>query len=155
MKNGENPSKSVETKSVMSTHPPGTLKESLLAESLPPTFHPAVAEGDWLCFAALWCHWVTMGTASALLACDVLVIQAEALLAVAAKSRIVWKLTEAYGQHYHARSVSAVPPHSDWPTDLLLLLLLHLIMENSNTQCSTLLGEGEARAVFRSPCGCS
>jgi len=79
-----------------------------------------VNAGTWVCEAALWSQWLTVGNMGADdQACHLVAIDANLMLQVLQEeSPTVLHLTLQYAKNYHACIASAGPPYSEWPTDL-------------------------------------
>merc|ERR1712008_328705 len=77
-----------------------------------------VHEKSWLCEAALWSHWIHVGTLTAETECTLMVISAESLWQILQKYREIGVETSGYCVNFHSRIVAAGPPHALWPTDI-------------------------------------
>jgi len=80
-----------------------------------------VGPNRWFCEAALWTHWVHVGTAKARTPCQVLSISTSAMMELLtnhAKYHSVAEVAGEYCRVFHRRIVAARPPHASWPTDL-------------------------------------
>jgi len=77
-----------------------------------------VSQGRWLSEAALWSHWIHVGTTKAHLPSEVLVVPAEGVMHMLKRNRDVLQITLEYGRQFHRRIVAARPPEASWPNDL-------------------------------------
>lgn len=94
------------------TQEPGTaLVERRLASQ--------VHERSWICEASLWTQWTTVGTVEAAKETELLELNADGIYQVLPKHSSVIKLiAQEYAGCFHFRVMSAMPPNSDFPTDL-------------------------------------
>jgi len=81
--------------------------------------------GSWLSEAALWCHWRHMGCAEAkdpagAGCCEVLFLQADALIPILTKRGLIGQLAWAYARGFLHFLQKSAPPLCDWPNDLVL-----------------------------------
>jgi len=96
-----------------------------------PDFFPVYAEintevpvGQWLCEAALWSHWIHVGTAQVKVGpevpqtCRVLTCRPEGMLKVMARNRPLRHVTQQYCQVFHSRMALCGQDGVPWPTDL-------------------------------------
>jgi len=74
--------------------------------------------GDWLCEAALWVDWTTVGRVEASTQCQLLSVDAEQLASCVGLSLGVKDIAIEYCRHFHKRVVSAMPPLAPHPNDL-------------------------------------
>lgn len=77
-----------------------------------------VATGTWLCEAALWTHWIHVGTASTDTPCQLICVKADGMMQTLSKHRVIQEVTAEYGRQFHRRVVSARPPQTAWPSDI-------------------------------------
>jgi len=73
---------------------------------------------QWLAEAALWSHWIHVGTAEAVNRCEITMMKAEPLGQAVKKSSIIQDVTLQYCQNFHKRLMAAKPPTALWPSDL-------------------------------------
>lgn len=79
-----------------------------------------VQEGRWLSEPSLWAHWIHVGTAEAFSQCQILCIAAAGVVRTIQKHQVIKEISTEYSSHYHGRLVTAAPPTSHYPTDLLV-----------------------------------
>lgn len=77
-----------------------------------------VTEGTVLCESALWSHWIHVGTAECDRQCQVMRISAKGVADVLQRQVAIQQITKDYATQYHGRVTTAVPPTSDYPSDL-------------------------------------
>jgi len=77
-----------------------------------------VGAGQWLCEAALWSHWIHVGTLQAETECQLFVVCAKELDSVLRRNRVLRDVTTEYCRRFHERITSAKPPHAPWPDDI-------------------------------------
>jgi len=78
-----------------------------------------VAQGSWLCWAALWSHWTHVGKAEAGPVSEVLMLGSEALVESISRCTELRELFEEYSCTFHKRLVSASPfSATTWPDDV-------------------------------------
>jgi len=76
-----------------------------------------VNSSTWLAEAAIWVHWVYVGTLKLRCDCQVLVIKCAGVFRAIEKNVMLSELCIEYGKAYHAQVIRAVPP-IEYPTDL-------------------------------------
>merc|ERR1719433_776328 len=74
----------------------------------------------WVCEAALWSHWVHVGTLIANTACQVMVINSEEMWRILDNYHDIGAATRGYCINFCHRLVAACPPHAVFPTDLCI-----------------------------------
>jgi len=84
-----------------------------------------VKQGAWLCWASMWTHWITVGTAEAATTCDLMGLDASDILPVLVTSAVLFNIAQDYGQAFHCRLSSAIPPTSQWPDDVVVPVTDH------------------------------
>mmetsp|Transcript_46298 Transcript_46298/g.107713 ORF Transcript_46298/g.107713 Transcript_46298/m.107713 type:complete len:1093 (+) Transcript_46298:62-3340(+) len=77
-----------------------------------------VLEGRWVCEAALWTSWMTVGCMDAVHACRIMSVNMTGIVKVLPKHPLIAHLTRHYAQAYHLRVTAARPPFSKWPSDI-------------------------------------
>jgi len=75
-------------------------------------------DGRWVAEAALWCHWVHVGTLEAVGFAEAIAIEADSFASIMDESAATRQLRREYTKMYHARLTSACPPRAPFPTDL-------------------------------------
>ena len=81
---------------------------------------------DWLCWAALWSHWVHVGKAEAVPVSEVIVLNTLAVWECIAHSVELSAFFESYSVTFHQRLVSSSPAKSGmWPNDIQVPLTTH------------------------------
>jgi len=90
--------------------------------------HPVVRDvlpDTWVCEAALWTLWTTVGTLEAAQVCELLVIKAEKMVEVLQRNVHVCQVGGEYGRAIFHRVCAARPPAADWPNDVSLPFASH------------------------------
>mmetsp|Transcript_39794 Transcript_39794/g.91772 ORF Transcript_39794/g.91772 Transcript_39794/m.91772 type:complete len:526 (-) Transcript_39794:10-1587(-) len=103
----------------------GELAYNISADTMPGSVDvttvpdPGTADkGAWLCEAALWCTWYTVGAAEANTTVQLLEVDADLMGRIARKKARVRGITADYAKCYHKGVLVSKPPMADWPTDL-------------------------------------
>jgi len=63
-------------------------------------------------------HWIHVGRATCLKSCQLLAIDAQHLISLLKKHRLVQQFSHGYATEFYNSVCVAKPPHSIWPTDL-------------------------------------
>merc|ERR1719282_1240428 len=97
----------------------GSLNYIQSSESSPVTnlTRTPVRAGQWVCEAALWSHWIHVGTLTTE-SSQLLSIYANKMAPLLQRNRLIHDITVEYCRHFHNRITSAIPPNAPWPTDL-------------------------------------
>jgi len=75
----------------------------------------------WICEAALWSHWIHVGTLIADTACQVMVINAASMWRILVEYyQEIGATTRQYCINFYNRLVAACPPHAVFPTDICI-----------------------------------
>mmetsp|Transcript_35344 Transcript_35344/g.82594 ORF Transcript_35344/g.82594 Transcript_35344/m.82594 type:complete len:1032 (+) Transcript_35344:96-3191(+) len=82
------------------------------------TMSALVSQGDWICEAALWSHWIHVGRLEADGSSQMMLLKVGNFIRVLQKFELVAYLTREYGRAYHGRITTSGPPFSDYPSDL-------------------------------------
>lgn len=77
-----------------------------------------VPSRSWLCWAALWSQWFTVGTAEAATVCELLSVKSAAMVRIVSRNPALGHVCRGYCMAFHQRLVSAKPPAASWPSDL-------------------------------------
>merc|ERR1711879_158764 len=77
----------------------------------------SVQEG-WVCWAALWTHWTTVGSMETSTICKVMTVDAACLERSLTRNAIVRSLSRAYAAGFHAQLLAMQPRTLSLPTDL-------------------------------------
>jgi hypothetical protein len=99
----------------------GSLRYHQLPESAPiqESTETPVSLGTWLCEAAIWCQWYHVGRCEALSPSQVVCVNSVKIIdKLRGKKSNMTSLALEYAQRFHQRLVSAMPPHSQYPSDI-------------------------------------
>lgn len=77
-----------------------------------------VAHNTWVSEMSLWCHWCHVGKLESTSRSRLYELHYEGMVGVLQKIWLIGQLTESYAGAYHARLVTAEPPHSRYPDDV-------------------------------------
>lgn len=77
-----------------------------------------VSRGAWICEAAMFMNWFTVGTLEAMTSVQLFVVDCDAMVECQKKHRLIDGITAAYSRSFHVRTTRAGPPNSEWPSDL-------------------------------------
>ena len=77
-----------------------------------------VGVGQWLCEAALWCHWSHVGSLEARTACKLVIVRSKEFEDVLVRRRRLSGVAWEYAQMFHTRLVASCPPLASWPSDV-------------------------------------
>eukprot|EP00429_Kryptoperidinium_foliaceum_P081426 CAMPEP_0176230896 /NCGR_PEP_ID=MMETSP0121_2-20121125/24527_1 /TAXON_ID=160619 /ORGANISM="Kryptoperidinium foliaceum, Strain CCMP 1326" /LENGTH=429 /DNA_ID=CAMNT_0017570237 /DNA_START=1 /DNA_END=1290 /DNA_ORIENTATION=+ len=101
------------------------LVDGQLRYSQSPMFAPVdeeettkVDQGRWICEAALWSEWTTVGQADAICSSQLLSLPSSELQQVMQGNPSIAQIFLEYARQYHKRIIHSRPPHAPWPTDL-------------------------------------
>jgi len=113
--------------------------------------------GSWLSEAALWCHWRHMGCAEAkdpagAGCCEVLFLQADALIPILTKRGLIGQLAWAYARGFLHFLQKSAPPLCDWPNDLDLPFGADEVIAAMPKDATAVVGQC-AIDVLRAPTG--
>lgn len=81
------------------------------------TTNDTVKRNVWFCEAALWMYWIHVGTLTADGDCELVVLQAEALVNALVKHRYIYEMTLAYATEYHVRVTTGSKAWHVHPTE--------------------------------------
>ena len=85
-----------------------------------------VVERSWICWATVWCHWVTVGKAEASDSTELLALHIPVLCATLGQSPALRELFSEYASLFHERLCLALPPRFALPNDLDVAQTDHL-----------------------------
>jgi len=79
-----------------------------------------VAAGTWFCEAALWSHWIHVGTAEATAQCKLIVVKAELMTDILKMPmrNVIRSMTQQYGQKFYSKIIEPRAPDAAMPSDL-------------------------------------
>jgi len=78
-----------------------------------------VQQNEWLCWAALWSHWIHVGKAEARSVSEVMVLNSDAVSGCIARSAELRAFFFSYSATFHKRLVAASPGSAGmWPNDV-------------------------------------
>ena len=66
--------------------------------------------GQWLCAAALWCHWSHVGPLEARTACKLVIVSPKAFVYVLVRRRLLSGVAWEYAQMFHRWLVASCFP---------------------------------------------
>ena len=85
-----------------------------------------VNERSWICWAAVWCHWMTLGKAEASDSTELLCLSAPVLFTTIGLCPNLRELFQEYASLFHERLCLAVPPRFPLPDDIQVAQTDHL-----------------------------
>mmetsp|Transcript_115926 Transcript_115926/g.368640 ORF Transcript_115926/g.368640 Transcript_115926/m.368640 type:complete len:722 (-) Transcript_115926:474-2639(-) len=86
------------------------------------TTEQLVDRDAWVSEAALWCHWLHVGTVECLSPCKVMTLDLAEFVKAVQKHRKFRAVVAEYSRQFTLRVSSAGPPSTSWPTDLSVAL---------------------------------
>lgn len=114
-----------------------------------------VGPGDWLSEAALWCQWRHVGCAevrSATAPCEVLLLKAAELIPTLKRgSGLVEQVFWAYARSFHSFLQQCMPPHFDFPNDLVVPFRADEAIAAMPTQAKVVLGRESIKVLMAPP----
>lgn len=78
----------------------------------------SVLDGAWICEAALWMQWLTVGTVEATVPSELLEMRGDGIGDVLPKHKVVRHIAHEYARAFRERLHSCRVPMYPWPTDL-------------------------------------